>query len=91
MLTAVYKDEIKLSFSIMNKYFLELDDKKTGFITYNQLKQAFARYNLFSPKEVNMIIRNLRSDTFEYKTFETVLYDVRFELAKSRLMDTNIS
>lgn len=37
-----------------------------------------------------MILRNMKSDTFEYKTFDTLLYDVRFELARSRLMDTNI-
>lgn len=27
---------------------------------------------------------------FEYKLFESLLFDVRFELAKSRLMDTGI-
>lgn len=37
-----------------------------------------------------MIVRNCKSDTFEYKTFETMLYDIRFELARSRLLDTNI-
>ena len=46
--------------------------------------------NLLTPKEINIIMRNLKGDTFEYKTFDKVLYDVRFELAKSRVMDTNI-
>ena len=35
-------------------------------------------------------MRSFKGDQFEYKSFETVLFDVRFELAKSRLMDTNI-
>jgi hypothetical protein len=35
-------------------------------------------------------MRSLKEETFEYKTFEQTLFDVRFELAKSRLMDTNI-
>lgn len=37
-----------------------------------------------------MIMRSIKGDQFEYKTFEDLLYDVRFELAKSRIMDTNI-
>ena len=37
-----------------------------------------------------MILRNMKSDIFEYNTFNTLLYDVRFELARSRLMDTNL-
>jgi hypothetical protein len=35
-------------------------------------------------------MRSIKGDEFEYKTFEDLLYDVRFELAKSRIMDTNI-
>ena len=27
---------------------------------------------------------------YEYKDFDSLLFDVRFELAKSRIMDTNI-
>jgi hypothetical protein len=37
-----------------------------------------------------MILRNMKSDVFEYSTFDSLLYDVRFELARSRLMDTNL-
>ena len=86
----IYQDEIKLTSSIMSKSFLELDEKKTGFIQYEQLKKLILKANLFSPKEINMILRNMKSDIFEYKTFDTLLYDVRFELARSRLMDTNL-
>jgi hypothetical protein len=46
--------------------------------------------NLLTPKEINIIMRSVKSDKFEYRTFSTLLYDIRFELAKSRLMDTNI-
>ena len=35
-------------------------------------------------------MRNLKQDNFEYKTFDKVLFEVRYELAKSRVMDTNI-
>lgn len=55
------------------------------------MKQLFHTYNLFSPKEVNMMLRTwlLGKEVFEYGGFGEVLYDVRFELARSRLMDTN--
>jgi hypothetical protein len=46
--------------------------------------------NLLTPKEINNILRTVRDPTFEYSTFSSILYDVRFDLAKSRLMDTNI-
>ena len=67
-----------------------MDEKKTGFISYSQLKGLLYKCNLFSPKEANLIIRQMSGDPFEYKNLEQVLYDARFELAKSRLMDTNI-
>lgn len=49
-----------------------------------------ANSNLLTPKEINVILRSVKGDQFEYRTFSTLLYDIRFELAKSRLMDTNI-
>lgn len=42
-------------------------------------------------KEINVLIRNMRhQQDFEYEQFPEKLYDVRFELAKSRLMDTSL-
>ena len=37
-------------------------------------------------------MRSLKNEQqqFEYKTFEQLLFDIRFELARSRVMDTNI-
>jgi Ca2+-binding EF-hand superfamily protein len=67
-----------------------LDEKTTGTITTFQLKKAMSQSNLFSPKEINVIMRSIKGDNFEYKEFSETLFDVRFELAKSRLMDTNI-
>lgn len=46
--------------------------------------------NLFTPKEINNILRAINEEMYEYKNFKVLLYDVRFELARSRLMDTNI-
>ena len=47
---------------------------------------------LLTPKEVNLIIRSIHADqkSFAHIEFGQLLFEVRFELAKSRLMDTNI-
>lgn len=45
--------------------------------------------NLMTPKEINVLMRGLKADTVEYKNFGQMLFDVRFELARSRIMDTN--
>jgi hypothetical protein len=43
-----------------------MDEKKTGVVSYDQLKATIMQANLFSPKEINMILRNMKTDTFEY-------------------------
>ena len=45
--------------------------------------------NLLTPKEINIIMRKMVDDIFEYDTFKELLFETRFELAKSRVMDTN--
>ena len=74
----------------MQKKFVKVDEKKSGFITACQLKKAIILSNLLTPKETNVLLRNIKDDQFEYSKFDILLYDVRFELAKSRVMDTNI-
>ncbi len=67
-----------------------MDEKTTGYITSEQLRRAMIQSNLLTPKEVNVLLRNIKEDRFEYNQFASLLYDVRFELAKSRVMDTNL-
>ncbi len=55
-----------------------------------EFRKAINQSNQLTPKEINVIIRNLKSEQFEYKLFDETLFEVRFELAKSRIMDTNI-
>jgi hypothetical protein len=86
----VYQDEIRKTNEILQKKFIRIDEQKTGHIPIIELKSSLYQSNLITPKEINIIMRSLKEDTFEYKTFEHTLFDVRFELAKSRIMDTNI-
>lgn len=68
-LQLIYQDEIKLLQTILQKKFLEIDEKKEGVITSDQFRSVILGTNLFNPKEVNVILRNITSDTFEYETF----------------------
>jgi Ca2+-binding EF-hand superfamily protein len=43
-----------------------------------------------TPHEANLMFRRLKSETVDYKDFREMLYNARFEIAKSRIMDTNI-
>ncbi len=88
----VYQDEIIKCGAIMKKKFMQLDEKNTGKVTIKDFRQALNSCALLTPKEVNVIIRGIKPDQthFEYKHFEQILFQVRFELARSRLMDTGI-
>lgn len=72
------------------KKFIILDEKKTGFVTPEELKRSMYTSNLLTPKEINIIMRRVKEEPFEYRNFQEILFEIRFELAKSRIMDTNI-
>ena len=59
-------------------------------IPVENLKEIITHTNQFNPKELNILLRHLDGDLFEYKTFGQQLFDIRFELLKSRINDTNI-
>lgn len=92
-LKLIQHDEIAKCGAIMRRKFRALDEKNTGFVSLLDFRKAMSACALLTPKEVNVIIRSFKEGEtqFEYKMFETVLFETRFELAKSRLMDTNIS
>jgi Ca2+-binding EF-hand superfamily protein len=46
--------------------------------------------SLVTPKEVNAIVRNIKNDEYTYNTFKEDLFNVRFELAKSRILESNL-
>lgn len=86
----VFMDEINKTYEILEKKFNQIDEKKEGFIPTSELKKIMTNSNMLNPKEINIILRTIKEKQFEYKLFPQVLYDIRFDLAKSRLMDTNI-
>lgn len=88
----IYQDEIGKCVSIMNRKFRAHDEKNTGIVTLHKLRIAMTHCALLTPKEINLIMRSFRPEqtAFEYKEFGGILFDVRYELAKSRLMDTGL-
>ena len=58
------------------------------------MQQIFHGTNWLTPKEINLLLREYSmkqgKETIKYENFAEELYEVRFELARSRIMDTNI-
>jgi len=71
-----------------------LDPKLTFQISFDQMQQIFHGTNWLTPKEINLLLREYSmkqgKETIKYENFAEELYEVRFELARSRIMDTNI-
>ena len=89
----IYWDEIVKCDEILQKRFSQEDKEKTGKISVDTLIKIFkSAKNMLTFKEIIVIIRNIKQgEEFEYAKFAETLYDVRFELAKSKLMDTNLT
>ena len=59
-------------------------------MTLYQFKNIIHNCVQVTPHEANLIFRNLKTEEVEYKDFKEMLYNARFEIIKSRIMDTNI-
>ena len=46
---------------------------------------------MLAPKEKNLLIRLQKSETIQYKEFPDMLYNVRYEIAVSEMMDYNMN
>ena len=58
------------------------------------MEKVFLSTSWLSPKEVNVLLRDYAIkygyDQINYTNFENDLYNARFELAASRIMDTDL-
>ena len=91
-LKLIYHDEIHKCGTIMHKKFKSIDEKNSGYISLKDLRVTMQSCALLTPKEMNVIIRSFKGTetNFEYRNFEQMLFDTRYELARSRLMDTGL-
>jgi len=86
----VYYPEINKAWEILEKEFKKQDIHQDGKVTLFQLKKVLRKSNLVTPKELNAIVRNCDLDTYEYSFFKQDLFNVRFELSKSRILESNM-
>lgn len=87
----VYYPEIKKAWEILEKDFKKQDIHENGKITIYQLKKVLKSSNLVTPKEINALVRNCSVDEYEYGVnFKQDLFNVRFELAKSQILESNM-
>lgn len=89
-LRTVYWDEIKKCYDFIIKKFEAEDFDKTGTVTLVQFKKVIHNCQQVTPHEANLIFRNIKTEDVEYKDFKEMLYSARFQIARSRIMDTNI-
>ena len=66
----------------------------TGKINFDQMREVLHNTSYLNIKEINLLLRDyvmkFGYDEIEYTNFADDLYDVRFDLARSRIMDINI-
>ena len=66
----------------------------TGKITFDQIREVLHNTSYLNLKEINLLLRDyvmkFGYDEIEYTNFANDLYEVRFDLARSRIMDINI-
>ena len=66
----------------------------SGVINFDKMKEVLHGTSYLNIKEINLLLRDYVMkygyDTIEYTNFANDLYDVRFDLARSRIMDINI-
>ena len=89
-LRLVYIDEIKKDYEVLLRNFKKHDEQNEGYIKKEYLKKISMCCNSLNCKETNILLRRIKGDMYQYSNFVEDIYDIRFELAKSRLTDTNI-
>lgn len=95
----MYEGEIaKIAHVLQRRFeFYDTDEETkehTGMINFAQMQEILHGTSHLTTKETNLLLRDYVMkygyDNIKYVSFADDLYDVRFELARSRLMDINI-
>jgi len=95
----VYEHEIaKINEILLRRFeFYDTDEdtkEHSGMINFVQMQEILRGTSHLTIKEINLLLRDYVMkygyDNIKYTSFADDLYDVRFELAKSRLMDINV-
>ena len=90
-LKLVYWDEIMKTYNILRYSFEEVDDIKDGMISLQHFKNIIRSTKFITPKEQNLLIRLQRQEMIKYSEFPDMLYNVRYEIAVSEMMESRMS
>lgn len=89
-LKLVYWDEIMKTYNILLHSFQEVDIVKDGMISLQHFKNIIRATKFITPKEQNLLIRLQRQEMIKYSEFPDMLYNVRYEIAVSEMMESRM-
>lgn len=89
-LKLVYWKEIEKVSNLLNYKFNEVDIIADGIISLQHFKNIVRGTKFLTPKEQNLLIRLQKSDTIKYSEFPDMLFNVRYEIAVSEMMECDI-
>ena len=87
----VYWDEILNIHKLLSYKFNEIDNKKEEIVSLTDFKSIIRQTKFLTPKEKNLLIRLQKNETIKYSEFPDMLYNVRYEIAMSEMMESNMS
>ena len=89
-LKLVYWKEIEKCFRLLSYHFEEVDIIRDGLISLQHFKNIVRKTKFLTPKEKNLLIRLQKNDMIKYSEFPDMLYNVRYEIAVSEMMESNM-
>ena len=90
-LKLVYWDEIQKTYKLLEYHFNEVDIVKDGVVSLQHFKNIVRKTKFLTPKEKNLLIRLQKNDRIKYSEFPDMLYNVRYEIGVSEMMESNMS
>ena len=95
----VFEQEIQQVSLVLQRRFEAFDTdpetkEHTGKINFDQMREVLMHTSYLNIKEVNLLLREyvmkFGYDEIDYTKFAEDIFEVRFDLARSRIMDINI-
>lgn len=90
-LKVVYWGEIEKCAKLLSYKFNAADTHKDGILSLKAFKNIIRGTKFITPKEQNLLIRLQKNDLVKISEFKDMLFNVRYEIAVSEMMDSNMS
>ena len=83
-------NEIQKTSNLLNYKFKLVDTNDDGSISIQHFKNIIRATKFLTPKEQNLLIRLQKSDVIKYNDFPDMLFNVRYEIAVSEMMENKM-